>query len=671
MAEGENGNNGDNEVKIGVYICHCGSNIAGTVDVEDLTAFAKEQGAVVVARNYKFMCSEPGQALIANDIEELGLNRVVVAACSPRMHEPTFRHVCQTAGLNPYQLHMPNIREQCSWVHKNGATGKAKALVSAAISRAYHLEPLERREVLVTPAVLVVGGGIAGIQAALKVADAGHKVYLVEREPSIGGHMIQLDKTFPTLDCSACILTPRMAAVKAHPDIELMTYSEVVGVQGFVGNFRVTIRKKPRYVDESLCTGCGVCQEKCPWSAPSEFDCGLGQRKAIYTPFPQAVPNVPVIDPEHCVYIQKEGKCSACLKLCERGAIDFKQTEETVEVEVGAIIVATGYDLMDPSAISRLGYRRYPNVITSMEFERLCSATGPTGGHLAVNGQEPKSVAIIHCVGSRDQKYHAYCSRVCCMYGLKFAHLIKEKIEDAEVYEFYIDMRCYGKGFEEFFQRAASEGVTFIRGRPSQVSDLALKPDEEGKLVVVCENTLVGAVMRVPVDMVILCPAMEARPDAKEVARVFNLNQSDDGFLLERHAKLDPVATANDGIFVVGCAQGPKDIPDTVAQALAGAAEALALIDRGRVELEAATAYVNEAACSGCKVCVTLCPYSAITFSEAEKLSNINEALCKGCGVCVAACPAGAIVARHFTDQQILAEVEALLIDVRPTRLAV
>jgi heterodisulfide reductase subunit A len=687
MAEGKN------DVKIGVYICQCGSNIAGTVDVEDLTSFAQEQGSVVVARNYKFMCSEPGQALITKDIEELGLNRVVVAACSPRMHEPTFRHVCEAAGLNPYQLHMQNIREQCSWVHKDGATGKAKALVSAAVSRAYYLEPLEKREVLVTPAVLVVGGGIAGIQAALKVAEAGHKVYLVEREPSIGGHMIQLDKTFPTLDCSACILTPKMAAVKAHPDIELMTYSEVVDVQGYVGNFRATIRRKPRYVDESLCTGCGICQEKCPWKAESEFDCGLGQRKAIYTPFPQAVPNVPVIDPEHCVYILKDGKCGACLKFCERGAIDFKQTEKTVEVEVGAIIVATGYDLLDPSGISRLGYKRFPNVITSMEFERLCSATGPTGGHIVVNGQEPKSVAIIHCVGSRDQKYytnssvvrsrphispswgdqkyHAYCSRVCCMYALKFAHLIKEKIEGAQVYQFYIDMRCYGKGFEEFYQRAASEGVTFIRGKPSQVTDLAMNEAEKGKLVVMCENTLLGRPVRVPVDLVILCPAMEARPDAKEVARLFNLSQSADGFLLERHAKLDPVATANDGVFIVGCAQGPKDIPDTVAQALAGAAEALALIDRGRVELEAATAFVNEAACSGCKVCVALCPYSAITFSEAEKLANINEALCKGCGVCVAACPAGAIVGRHFTDQQILAEIEALLVDVRPARVAV
>jgi len=652
-----------NDVKIGVYVCHCGSNIAGTVDVEQVTASAQERGSVAVARNYKFMCSEPGQALIKQDIEELGLNRVVVAACSPRMHEITFRRVVQEGGLNPYQLHICNIREQCSWVHKDGATDKAEALISAAISRAYYLEPLESREVPVAPAVLVVGGGIAGIQAALKVADAGRKVYLVEREPSIGGHMSQIDKTFPTLDCSACILTPRMAAVKSHPNIELMTYSEVVDVQGYVGNFKATIRRKPRYVDESLCTGCGICQEKCPWKAESEFDCGLGQRKAIYTPFPQAVPNVPVIDPEHCVYILKDGKCGACLKFCERGAVDFSQTEKIVDVEVGAIIMATGYDLMDPSEISRLGYSRFPNVITSLQFERLCNATGPTGGHIVINGQEPKSVGIIHCVGSRDRKYHSYCSRVCCMYALKFAHLIKEKIEDASVYQFYIDMRCYGKGFEEFFQREGSEGVTFIRGKPAQVTDLALSEEEQGKLVVVCENTLMGRQLRVPVDMVVLCPAMEARADARDVARLFNLTQSADGFLQERHAKLEPVATANDGVFVIGCAQGPKDIPDTVAQALAGAAETLALIDRGSVELQAATATVDETLCQGCGRCEEICVFHAPTLSSDGKLipvSSINEALCKGCGVCAVACPTGAISIRHFTRQQILAELEAL-----------
>ena len=426
-----------------------------------------------------------------------------------------------------------------------------------------------------------------------------------------------------------------------------------------------------------ICQTCGACESVCPTGAinlseitknrprpiPSEFDMGLVGRRPIYTPFPQAVPNVPVIDPEHCVYFLRDGKCGTCLESCERGAIDFNQTEKTVDVEVGAIIVATGYDLMDPSEIGRLGYSRFPNVITSLEFERLCNATGPTGGHIVVNGQEPKSVAIIHCVGSRDRKYHEYCSRVCCMYALKFAHLIKEKIEGASVYQFYIDMRCYGKGFEEFYQREASEGVTFIRGKPSQVTDFAMSEEEQGKLVVVCENTLVGRTLRVPVDMVILCPAMEARADARDVARVFNLTQSADGFLQERHAKLEPVATANDGMFVVGCAQGPKDIPDTVAQALAGAAETLALIDRGSVELQAATATVDETLCQGCGRCEEICVFHAPTLSSDGRLipvSSINEALCKGCGVCAVACPTGAISIRHFTRQQILAELEAL-----------
>ena len=661
------------ERKIGVYICHCGSNIAGTVDVEGLTEFAQGLDSVAVARSYKFMCSDPGQALIKKDIQELGLNRVVVAACSPRMHELTFRRACEDAGLNRYQFHMANIREHCSWVHKDGATAKAMALINAAIQRAYYLEALEAREVAVTPAVLVVGGGIGGIQAALKIADAGYKVHLVEREPSIGGHMIQLDKTFPTLDCSACILTPKMASAGGHRNIELMSYSEVVDVQGYIGNFKATIRRKPRYVNEEICNGCGVCMEKCPWTADSEFDMGLGKRKAIYTPFPQAVPNVPVIDTEHCVYFTRDGKCRACEKFCEPGAIDFNQQERMEEVEVGAIIVATGYDPFDPSPIYQYGYGRLDNVVTSMEFERMCNAVGPTGGEIKLkDGSAPKSVAIIHCVGSRDENYHAYCSRVCCMYSLKFSHLIKEKVgEDAEVYQFYIDMRCFGKGFEEFYQRVAHEGVSFIRGKPSLVTDRAISDEEKGKLIVVSENTLLGAMLRVPVDMVVLSTALEPRADAKDVARLFNLSLSADGFLLERHAKLEPVATTSDGIFIVGCAQGPKDIPDTVAQASAGAAEALALIDQKRVEMEAATAVVIEAACSGCKVCVPLCPYTAISFDDEKTLAEINDVLCKGCGVCVAACPAAAITARHFTDQQILGELEALLADARKPLVAV
>jgi heterodisulfide reductase subunit A len=658
------------EPRIGVFICHCGTNIAGTVNIDEVRDFVSGLPGVVSAVDYKFTCSEPGQLQIKETVEKERLNRVVVAACSPRMHEITFRKAIAEVGLNPYLLQIANIREQCSWVHKDGTTEKAKALIHAAVNRANLLEALERKEVPVTPSVLIIGAGIAGIQAALNIADSNHKVYLVERDPSIGGRMIQLDKTFPTLDCSACILTPKMAAVGSHPNIELMTYSEVEEVSGYVGNFKATIKKKPRYIDAELCNGCGICIEKCPWKADSEFDMGLAKRKAVYTPFPQAVPNVPVIDRETCVYFEK-GTCKACEKFCPTGAIAWDQEEETVELEVGAIIVATGYDLLDPSPLTQYGYGRLDNVITSLEFERMCSATGPTSGEIVLkDGSAPQSVAIIHCVGSRDKNYCEYCSRVCCMYALKYSHLIGEKT-DADVYQLYIDMRCYGKGFEEFYQRVSDEGVNFIRGKVAQVTDQAVSDEEKGKLVVVTEDTLLGRMVRIPADMVILCPAMVPRADAGEVARRLLLSRSTDGFFLEKHPKLEPVGTVNDGVFVVGCAQGPKDVPDTVAQASAGAAEALSLIDRGKVEIEAATAVVDDEHCSGCKICLALCPYNAITFDEEKTVAEISDILCKGCGVCVAACPSGAITGRHFTDQQIVAEIEGLLADVKPPLVAV
>jgi len=651
------------EPRIGVYICHCGSNIADTVDVEEVARFAQGLDSVVVARDYKFMCSEPGQELIKKDIGDLGLNRVVVASCSPTMHEPTFRRACQEAGLNPYLFEMANIREHCSWVTEDRAeaTEKAKALVSAAVKRVYYHQPLETREVPVNPNTLVVGGGIAGIQAALKIADSEHKVYLVEREPSIGGHMAQLDKTFPTLDCSACILTPKMTQVGSHPYIELLTYSVVEEVSGYIGNFRVKIRKKARYVDEAKCTGCGLCQTKCPWKADSEFEAGIGKRKAIYTPFPQAVPNIPVIDTEHCVYFLK-GTCRACEKLCEAEAIDFEQQDKVIEVEVGSIILATGFNVFDPTPIYQYGYKRLDNVITSLEFERMVNSSGPTGGNIVLkDGSIPESIAIIHCVGSRDEKYHEYCSRVCCMHSMKFAHLIKEHT-DAEVCEFYIDIRSFGKGYEEFYNRVLNEGAIFIRGRPAEITNIAETPEEEGKLVVQFEDTLVGLQRRLPVDMVILSCALEPQPDADAIARLFNISRSADGFFLEKHPKLDPVATMTDGIFVVGCCQGPKDIPDTVAQASAAAAEVLAMISKGRVEIEAATAVVDERICSGCQVCKLVCPYSAIDFDEEKGVCRVNEALCKGCGACVAACPSDAIGLNHFTNEQIVAEMEGMLV---------
>ncbi|HEX74426.1 MAG TPA: CoB--CoM heterodisulfide reductase iron-sulfur subunit A family protein [Dehalococcoidia bacterium] len=651
------------EPRIGVYVCHCGSNIASTVNVEEVARFAQDLDSVVVSRDYKFMCSDPGQELIKKDIRELGLNRVVVASCSPTMHETTFRRACHEVGVNQYLFEMANIREHCSWVteDKQEATEKAKALVSAAVRRVYYHQPLQSREVTVNADTLVVGGGIAGIQAALKIADSEHKVYLVEKEPSIGGHMAQLDKTFPTLDCSACILTPKMTMVGSHPYIELMTYSEVEEVSGYIGNFKVKIKKRARYVDEDKCTGCGLCQTKCPSKVDSEFDAGIGKRKAIYTPFPQAVPNIPVIDKEHCIYFLK-GKCRLCEKICEAKAIDFEQEDQIIEVEVGAIILATGFNVFDPTPIYQYGYKRFDNVITSLEFERMVNSAGPTDGEIVLkDGSHPESIGIIHCVGSRDEKYHEYCSRVCCMYSMKLAHLIKEHTA-AEVYEFYIDIRSFGKGYEEFYNRVLNEGAIFIRGRPAEITNIAEKPEEEGNLIIQFEDTLIGRQRRLPVDMIILSVALEPQPDAEAVARLFNISRSADGFFLERHPKLDPVATMTDGIFVAGCCQSPKDIPDTVAQASAAAAEALAMISKGRVEIEAATAVINESICSGCQTCKLVCPFGAISFEEEKEVCRVNEALCKGCGACVSGCPSDAITLNHFTNEQIVAQMEGMLV---------
>ncbi|MFH1453940.1 MAG: CoB--CoM heterodisulfide reductase iron-sulfur subunit A family protein [Armatimonadota bacterium] len=650
-------------VKIGVYVCHCGSNISQTVDVEDAVKYASTLPGVVVAKEYKYMCSDPGQDIIKKDVKEKGINRVVVAACSPLMHEPTFKAALAQSGLNPYYLQMANIREHCSWVtdDKVKATEKAKALINAAVRRLVHHEALESRQVDVIPKAIVIGGGIAGIEAALKLANAGKKVILVEKSPSIGGHMAQFDKTFPTLDCSACILTPKMVEVGRNPNITLMSWSEVVEVSGSVGNFKVKIKKKPRYIDESKCISCQLCVGKCPVKVSSEFEAGLGTRGAIYTPFAQAVPAIPVIDKENCTYFKTE-KCQVCAKLCPVDAVDYNQEEKIIEEEAGAIIIATGFELFDCKRIPQFGYGRLDNVLTSLEFERMLNASGPTNGKIVMkDGRTPKTVAIIHCVGSRDENYNEHCSRVCCMYAVKYAHLLKDKL-DADVYNMYIDLRCFGKGYEEFYGRVLEEGVVFIRGRAAEVSCEPLSDTEEGKLIVKVEDTLLARTRRMPVDMVILCAGLEPSSGTKELLKSITCSSSKDGFILEKHPKLAPVSTATDGIFVAGCCQGPKDIPDSVAQGAAAAAEALVLIDKGKVDIEPITAVIDEDKCSGCRICNNLCPYSAIEFDQEKKVSKVNETLCKGCGTCVAACPIGAIKGRHFTDSAIHAEIEGILI---------
>ncbi|MCZ7554098.1 MAG: disulfide reductase [Anaerolineae bacterium UTCFX2] len=653
--------------RIGVYVCHCGTNIAGIVDVEDVAAWAeKELGdrGVVITRDYKFMCSSLGQELIEKDIKEQGLTRVVVAACSPHLHEATFRKACENAGLNRYLCELVSIREQVSWVHtdKVAATAKAKAVVAGGVERVIHHEPLEALHVPIHPATMVVGGGIAGIQAAIEIADAGFPVYLVEREPSIGGHMAQFDKTFPTLDCAACILTPKMVTAGTHPNIKIFSYSEVTNVDGYVGNFTVTIRKKARYVNEELCTGCGICQEKCPAKVIDDiYEAGLGYRKGAYIPFPQAVPKFPVIDKANCVFFER-GTCKACQKFCPTNAIDFDQEDEYVTVEVGNIILATGYDLFDPRQISQYGYGRLANVFTSMEFERLSNAAGPTNGEIVLRDgvTKPTSVGIIHCVGSRDRNYNNYCSVICCMQSLKFAHLVHERT-GATVYNFYIDMRTAYKEYDEFYQRVLEEGTLFVRGKVAEVTDAARLSIEEGKLIIQVEDTLAGVQRRIPVDMVVLSAAMIPRHDAHDVAHLFGISCSANGWFIEKHPKLDPVATMTEGIFIAGCVQGPKDIPSSVAQGAAASARVLGRIQQGEIALEPVRATVDQSICSGCRICNNLCPFNAILFHEDRMVSEINAALCQGCGTCIAACPAGAITGTGFSNEQIFAQIEGLM----------
>jgi heterodisulfide reductase subunit A len=647
--------------KIGVFICHCGRNISDTVVVEEVLRQVAGHPGVDHCEEYKYMCSDPGQKLIKDRIVEQKLDGVVVAACSPLLHEFTFRRAVQEAGLNPYLLEMANIREQCSWIHIDSetATRKAIAIIKATVEKVKDNEALTPAKIPVTQRALVIGGGIAGIQAALDIANAGYETIVVERSPSIGGRMAQLSETFPTLDCSQCILTPKMVDVAQHAKIKLLVYAEVEEIAGCVGNFKVKIRRKSSCVDSTKCTGCGVCYDKCPVKVPSEFDEALGERKAIYVPFPQAVPNRPVIDREHCTFFTKPGKCRVCQIVCPAQAVNFEQKDEIIEEQVGAVVVATGYDLYAMENIPEYGAGRYEDVVNGLQFERLLSASGPTHGEIRrpSDGKVPKRIAFVCCVGSRDPEHHlSYCSKICCMYNTKHALLYKERVPDGEALVFSIDIRTAGKDYEEFMIRAKDdEKVLYVRGKPARIIK------EDVVLVVWTVDTLSGRLLKVKCDMVVLSMAMVPSVGALELARKLRVQTSIHGFFSEAHPKLRPVESLVPGFFLAGCAQAPKDIPESVAQASAAASKVLEMFSKKELTAEPLVVVIDEEMCSGCKLCVVTCPYEAREIDQEKNIVRTNEALCMGCGCCVAACPSGASQQRNLVEKQISRMVEVIL----------
>ena len=659
--------------KIGVFVCWCGSNIAATVDVKKVAEAVKAEPGVVFSTDYQYMCSENGQALIRNAIHEHGLTGVVICSCSPRMHEATFRKTATLAGINPYMVEIANIREQCSWIHKDMPEGTEKAIIlaRAAIAKVNLNAPLTAGTSPVTKRALVIGGGIAGIQTALDVADAGFEVDIVEKEPTIGGRMAQLDKTFPTLDCAACILTPKMVEAAQSEKINIISYAELEKVTGYVGNFTATIRKKARYIDETKCTGCGVCTEKCPSrKGLNAFNMGLNTRGAVYIPFAQAIPNVAVIDSANCIHF-RTGKCGLCEKNCSAGAIKFDQQDEYLERQYGAIIVATGFKPIDARAFDEFAYTQSKDVVTSLEFERIMNAAGPTKGQLVrpSDGRHPHEIVFIQCVGSRCSqdatKGKPYCSKICCMYTAKHAMLVREKYPDVKVHVFYIDERTPGKGFDEFYRRAVEQyDVDYIKGMVGKVSV------EGDHLNVQGSDLLLNEQVHIKADMVVLATAIEPDPTARALGTMLTASMDTNDFFTEAHPKLRPVESPTAGVFLSGVCQGPKDIPETVAQAGAAAAKVIGLLSKNSLTCNPCVAHSNELLCNGCSQCERVCPYGAISYVEKEvrgpefrgvkRVAVVNEAVCQGCGACTVACPSTAMDLKGFSNNQIMAEVDAI-----------
>jgi heterodisulfide reductase subunit A len=646
--------------RLGVFVCHCGLNIADTVDVKKVVETISKHPNVAYAVDYTYMCSDPGQEMIKSAIKEKKLDGVIVAACSPTLHEITFRNAIATAGLNPYQFENANIREQCSWVHKdkNTATEKAVEIIKSMIEKLKLNQSLTAINIPITKKALVIGGGISGMQAALDIANSGFDVILVEKTSSIGGRMSQLSETFPTLDCASCILTPKTVEVGHHPKIKLLTYSEVEEVEGYLGNFKIKIKRKPAFVNWDKCTGCGLCSEKCPTNVSSEFDRNMGTRKAIYIPFPQAVPKKPVIDNKNCIYF-KTGKCRLCEKQCPTDAIDYNQKETFIEENVGVIIVATGFDLFSKENIGEYGYGKYKDVIDGLQFERLLSASGPTAGKIKrpSDGKIPKEVVFVQCVGSRDPEHGMpYCSKICCMYTAKHALLYKHAVHEGQAYVFYIDIRSAGKGYEEFVQRAIEdEDIVYLRGKVSRIFQ---DSGDDGKLIVWGVDTLIGKKIEISADMVVLAMAAVPNIGVKELAKKLKISTDAHGFITEAHPKLRPVETLTAGIFLTGCVQAPKDIPETVAQASGAAARAITILSKPELEMDPLISTVDEEICTGCGICIEVCAYKARELNEIKKIAEVNEALCIGCGACISACPSNASIHKNYTKEQILRMIE-------------
>jgi len=665
------------EPRVGVFVCYCGLNIAGTVDVEEVAEYARKLPNVVFVKTNRYTCADPGQEEIRKGITGHRLNRVVVAACSPRMHEPTFRRTVSEAGLNPFLFEMANIREFSSWCHQGtpkDATEKAKELVKMAVAKVRLLEPLDVIEVPVTNKAMVVGAGVAGASAAVDLAEMGYQVYLVDRAENIGGHMAQLGKTFPIFECSNCpqqIHCPRFSCVATrigtaavHPNIRLLAYSEVKGVEGVIGNYKASVVRKPRFVDEDKCISCGKCAEVCPVETPNKFEAGMSKRKAIYLPFPNATPSTYTIDKENCLHF-KNDSCRKCKEKCPVDAVDFEQKPVEEQFDVGCLIVATGYDIYEPYDLSDYGFGKHRDVVTALQFERILDSGTQVLGSLCKpsNGKMPESLTYIQCVGSRDIKKFEYCSGFCCMLTLKTATFLKEKYGDKlAINVLYTDMRANRKGYEELFRKAERLGVSFTRVK---LKDRSVTENLEKRLVVHAEKED-GEKVEVESDMVVLATAAIPSQGSEEVARVFNISRGADGFFMESHPKLKPIDTPADGVFLAGGCQAPKDVPYSVSQGMGAAARAATILSKPKWKIQPIVAIVDPTRCRNtkakCGICAKACPYGAIRAPDSQVAEAIS-AMCHGCGTCVAECPADAITQKHFTDLQITSQIKAALED--------